>query len=137
MRSVSPTESVTVPIQQMEAGFLASPEYYGLQGSGSDAGWIRALYLDVLGRAATEAEVRAWLPAAAGTGRVQVAREFLYSTEKLETDVDGYYQWLLRRGLDPVGRDGWVRLIQHGTRVEAIIAGIIASDEYRANVRGG
>ena len=124
-------------IQQMEAGFLGSQEYFDVWGEGTNAGWIRALYLDVLGREATAAEVQAWLPAIARDGREQVSRGFLYSTEKLETDVDGYYRWLLRRPLDPVGRAGWVRAIQSGHRVEEIIAGIIASDEYRGNVPVG
>jgi hypothetical protein len=124
-------------IQQMEAGFLASQEYYTVWGEGTNAGWIEALYLDVVGRAPSQAEVNAWLPAIGRDGREQVARGFLYSTEKLTSDVDGYYQWLLRRPLDPVGRAGWVRAIQNGTRVEVIIAGIIASDEYRNNVPVG
>jgi hypothetical protein len=51
--------------------------------------------------------------------------------------VDGYYQWLLGRGIDPAGRQTWVRLIQTGSRDEQIIAGIISSDEYRANVADG
>ena len=36
-------------IQQMEAGFLASPEYYGRAG-GADSAEVRALYEDVLPR---------------------------------------------------------------------------------------
>lgn len=124
-------------IQQMEAGFLASQEYFDVWGGGTNAGWIRALYLDVLNREASPGEVQAWLPAIARDGREQVSRGFLYSTEKLATDVDGYYQWLLRRPLDDVGRVGWVRAIQNGVRVEVIIAGIIASDEYRGNVPVG
>jgi hypothetical protein len=55
---------------------------------------------------------------------------FLLSTEQLATVVDGYYQDLLGRGIDATGRWGWVTAIQRGTRVEAIIGGIIASDEY-------
>ena len=124
-------------IQHMEAGFLASQEYFDVWGEGTNAGWIRSLYVDVLGREASAADVQAWLPAIAREGREQVARGFLYSTEKLETDVDGYYRWLLRRPLDGVGRAGWVRAIQSGVRVEVIIAGIIASDEYRNNVAAG
>ncbi len=124
-------------IQQMEAGFLASQEYFDVWGEGTNAGWIQSLYIDVLHREAAPAEVQAWLPSIARDGREVVARGFLYSTEKLETDVDGYYQWLLRRPLDDVGRAGWVRAIQGGHRVEEIIAGIIASPEYRTNVPVG
>jgi hypothetical protein len=120
-------------IQQMEAGFLASPEYFAASG-GTDQGWVGELYRDVLGREAGAAEVAGWLPVVRSAGRVAVARQFLYSTEHLTTVVDGYYRWLLGRGIDPTGQRGWVSAIQAGHRSEAIIAGIIASPEYRANV---
>jgi len=117
-------------IQQMEAGFLASPEYYGKAGS-TDAGWVRKLYLHVLGRDAAAAEVDGWVRAlSSGMGRGQVAMGFLLSTEHLTTVVDGYYRDLLGRGIDPSGQWSWVTAIQNGTRVEAIIGGIVASDEY-------
>jgi hypothetical protein len=122
-----------VQIQHMEAGFLASDEYYRAAG-GTAAGWITALYADVLGRAPSGADVSAWSAAIPRQGRYTVAASFLYSTEKLEADVGGYYLWLLHRPLDAVGRAGWVRAIQAGHRVEEIIAGIIASPEYRQNV---
>lgn len=120
-------------IQQMTAGFLGSDEYFAVAG-GTPQGWIVALYQDVLGRAAGPADVAAWTAAVQREGRYQVALSFLLSTERLETDVAGYYTWLLRRPLDDVGRAGWVRAIQAGHRVEEIIAGIIASPEYRGNI---
>jgi Domain of unknown function (DUF4214) len=55
---------------------------------------------------------------------------FLLSTEHLNTVVTGYYQDLLGRGLDPSGQKTWVDILQAGGRNEAIIGGIIASDEY-------
>ena len=121
-------------IQQMEAGFIASEEYYARSG-GTDSGWVRELYTDVLGRAAGDAEVRAWTDALAGGGtRHQVAMGFLTSYEHLTDVVDGHYQHLLGRGIDPDGAHSWVITIQNGARVEAVIAGIVASDEYRAKV---
>ena len=121
-------------IQQMEAGFVASEEYYARSG-GTDSGWVRELYTDVLGRAAGDAEVRAWTDALAGGGtRHQVAMGFLTSYEHLTDVVDGHYQHLLGRGIDPDGAHSWVITIQNGARVEAVIAGIVASDEYRAKV---
>lgn len=120
-------------IQEMEIGFLASPEYYGRVG-GTDDAWVRALYLDVLRRPAAPGEVASWAAIARASGREGVARGFLYSTERLTTDVNGYYLWLLHRGLDPSGQITWVRAIQAGTRVEVILAGIIGSAEYRGYV---
>lgn len=120
-----------VTIQRMEAGFLASDEYYSRAG-GTDAGWVAQLYRHVLGREAAPAEVAGWtgVLAAGGGGRGSVALGFLLSTEHLVTVVDGYYQQLLGRGIDPTGSRSWVAAIQGGHRVEEIIGGIVASEEY-------
>jgi Tol biopolymer transport system component len=47
----------------MVAGFVGSPEYYNLpaKGQGDAATWVRRAYLDVLFRAAADAEVQLWL----------------------------------------------------------------------------
>jgi len=123
-----------VTIQQMEAGFVGSAEYYAKAG-GTDAAWVAQLYQHVLGRAAADTEIQAWVAALArGSSRYQVAMGFLVSYEHLTDVVDAYYRDLLGRGIDPTGNHGWVTAIQRGVRVEAVIAGIVASDEYRANV---
>jgi hypothetical protein len=122
-----------LPIQQMEAGFLASDEYFA-NAYGTRPLWVAQLYMDVLGRWPSTEEANAWSIRSVFVGRTEVARGFLYSTEYLTGVVDGYYRWLLGRPIDAVGQVGWVRAIQNGVRAEAIIAGIIASDEYRNNV---
>lgn len=120
-------------IEQLDAGFIASDEYWAVAG-GTSADWVRALYVDVLGREAGDAEVSSWVAALnGGITRTQVAMGFLLSTEYLSSVVDGYYWWLLDRGLDPTGRAAWVSAIQQGARDEQIIGGIIASEEYWAN----
>ena len=117
-------------ISQMESGFIASGEYYAKAGS-TDAGWVRKLYTDVLGRSAAISEVVSWTAQLRrGMGRQQVAMGFLLSTERLNTVVDGHYRHLLRRGVDPAGQRTWVAILQVGGRDEAIIGGIIASQEY-------
>ena len=68
------------------------------------------------------------------SSRTQVAIGFLYSSEHLTTVVDGYYVDLLDRGIDPTGAASWVSAIQGGARDEQIIAGLVASDEYRSKV---
>ncbi|MCL3859658.1 DUF4214 domain-containing protein [Actinotalea sp. K2] len=119
-------------IQRMEAGFLASPEYFAQAGN-DDARWVSRLYNHVLNRQPGPAEVDHWVAALAqGQTRDGVAIGFVLSTERLTTVVDGYYRHLLGRGLDPTGRQTWVGAIQAGGRTEAIIGGIISSDEYFA-----
>ena len=119
-----------VTISQMESGFIASDEYYAAAGSPA-AGWVQALYGDVLGRGASQAEVDGWIAVLnKGASRQSVSMGFLLSTERLNTIVEGYYQHLLGRGVDAAGQASWVQILQAGGRDEAIIGGIIASDEY-------
>ena len=119
-----------VTISIMESGFIASDEYYAAAGSTS-AGWVDALYMDVLNREAAQSEIDSWVSAlAAGASRRQVSMGFLLSTERLNTVVAGYYWELLDRDVDAAGQASWVRILQAGGRDEAIVGGIIASDEY-------
>lgn len=121
-------------IQEMESGFLASPEHYATSG-GTDAAWVTRLYQQVLNRTPGQSEVRSWTTdLARGASRQQVAMGFLLSTEHLTTVVDGHYVHLLGRHIDPTGARTWVGDIQRGTRVEAVIGGIIASAEYYGRV---
>ncbi len=118
-------------IQQMEAGFLGAAEYYENAGN-SDATWVTRLYQHVLGRTPADSEVQAWVTALHRSNRYEVSLGFLMSSEHLATVVNGHYLTLLDRGLDSEGQRGWVRAIQSGTRLEAVIGGIVASDEYYA-----
>lgn len=127
---------IGMTIQQMEAGFLASDEYFQ-QAGGTPAGWIDALYGDVLKRSAGPSEVSYWLgQLARGSSRFTVSLGFFMSTEHLTTQVDAQYQVLLGRGIDPSGSASWVSLIQRGARFEAVIGGIVASSEYWSNIPG-
>lgn len=117
--------------EQMQAGFIASDEYYQRAGS-DDRTWIADLYQSVLNRSPAPSEIDDWQARLrAGANRFAVTIGFLYSTEHLTTVVNGYYQQLLGRDIDPVGARGWVSAIQNGARDEQIIAGIAASQEYR------
>jgi hypothetical protein len=51
--------------EQVEAAFVSSPEYYyaARKGHGDGAGWISSIYLDILFRAPSDGEVKAWYPA--------------------------------------------------------------------------
>lgn len=119
-----------LPIQQMEGGFLASPEYYRKAGS-TPRGWVVKLYSHVLGRTPSESEIAHWTTQLSrGASRTSVAMGFLLSSEHLADVVDAQYRHLLGRSIDSTGRTSWVRAIQTGTRLEAVIGGIVASDEY-------
>jgi hypothetical protein len=117
-------------IQQMEGGFISSDEYWA-QAGGTSAAWVSALYRDVLDRPASAAEVGYWAGRlAAGTTRYDVAMGFLLSTEHLSTVLDGHYVTLLGRHMDPSGQGSWVGAIQRGARIEQVIGGVVASEEF-------
>ena len=122
-------------VKGMQASIISSAEYYARSG-GTDAGFVRRLYRDVLDRDAAAAEVRSWTGRMRMTsaGRGRVARGFLLSTENLRAVVSGFYQAYLGRAIDPAGRAHWVSAMQSGAREEQIIGGIIASAEYLGRV---
>ena len=124
-------------IQVMEGGFVASAEYY-LQAGNTDRAWVGRLYRDVLGRAAGAPEVDHWTgELRRGVSRLSVAMGFLLSTEQLVQEVDTRYRHLLGRPVDASGRASWPAAIQRGHRLEAVVGGIVASQEYyAAAVRG-
>ncbi|MBO3101928.1 DUF4214 domain-containing protein [Cellulomonas fengjieae] len=117
-------------VSHVSAGFLASDEHYQQAGS-TRAGWVVRLYDDVLGRTPGQSEVDFWVrELARGASRWDVSLGFLLSWEHLSTVVDGYYEQLLGRHLDPTGQRTWVSALQGGVHDEEIIGGIIASAEY-------
>ncbi|TFV91567.1 DUF4214 domain-containing protein [Blastococcus sp. CT_GayMR20] len=121
-------------IEQMQAGFISSMEFY-LQSGANDRQWVANLYRTVLKRPAAPSEVDFWsAQIRAGASHRGVALGFLYSTEYLQSVVDGYYRTLLQRGIDPSGISTWVTAIQRGARDEEIIAFIVSSAEYRMKV---
>jgi subtilisin family serine protease len=121
-------------IEQMQAGFISSYEFY-LQAGSDDRQWVANLYQTVLGRPAGSSEIDFWVrQLRAGATHRGVALGFVYSTEYLTTVVDGHYQDLLRRPIDSAGRGTWVTAIQRGARDEEIIASIVSSAEYRSGV---
>ena len=123
-------------IQFMEAGFLASGEYFATAG-GTNRSWVATVYADLMGRPATALEIEQWsIALGQGADRLEVARRLLLSTEHLTSVVQSHYLHLLGRGIDPAGNAAWVSAIQNGARVEAVIGGIVASDEYLNRVAG-
>jgi uncharacterized protein YidB (DUF937 family) len=85
----------------------------------------------VLGRPGSATELAFWVAKLrAGVRRDQVAMAFLLSNERLASEVDGYYLHLLGRAVDPAGLRGWLAILQAGGREEAVIGGIVSSQEY-------
>jgi hypothetical protein len=118
-------------VDVVNACVLVSEEYFQRHGGGSNTGWLRALYQEVLGReidASGAATFGALL--ARGATRELVATSLLASAESRQRLVQDLYQQLLRRPGDAGGLSNSVSFLQRGGREEQVIAGMLSSEEY-------
>jgi hypothetical protein len=117
-----------------KAVILGSPEFFTTQGGGTVAGFLDALYQDVLGRPIDPTALAAYeSQIAAGATNSQVAYEVLTSTEAREVLVKGYYQHYLHRAADATGLNAYVAALGGGSSDEDVIAAIVGTDEYLTN----
>jgi uncharacterized repeat protein (TIGR01451 family) len=131
---------------QLEAILLASNEYFMTRGGGTNAGWLAAVYQDVLGRAIEAAAVQSGTQAlAAGVTRLQFAQAVINSQEGLTVEVQALYRQFLGRAADPGGLNAFVSALQAGQTTNASAsdapASASASDAPRnasaSSARGG
>jgi hypothetical protein len=117
--------------RSLEARLLASQRYFMRRGGGTNAGFVAALYADLLGQVASP-RVAARLVAALRRGmpRLKVALIVLNSRAANRLVVQQLYLQYLHRP----GTEGellvWVRALQRGATVEQVIQGILASKSY-------
>jgi thermitase len=126
----------------LRAQILGSEEFRDVHG-GTDAGFLDALYRDVLGRPIGPEETDAWLAQiAGGTGRAGVAATILNSAEAQKTKVA---HWFLQdlgwnvsvdflKSYGPVIE--WANLLLAGAGDSAIRSIILGSEEYRLRQGG-
>src|SRR5262249_685638 len=115
----------------VRASLVNSVEYFQGHGGGTVAGFVQALYRDVLGRdpdSGGQAFFRQALPN--GAARFAVAAAVLSSGEARQRLVQGAYQQLLRRPVDAAGLDFWAGALGRGFREESLAAVLVGSDEY-------
>lgn len=116
--------------EQLESAFAGAAEFYQHAG-GTDAGWVNALYLDMLGRAADSKGLAYWTgQLAQGANRAAVAQAFAAGVERESQRVSDDYFSDLGRTADAAGLAYWVNAFEHGLRNEDLVAGLLASDEY-------
>jgi subtilase family serine protease len=117
--------------EELEAGFIASDEFYRVEGQNTDSGWVNALYEHLLGRPADSAGLTYWLgQLKAGETREQVALGFTTSLERETQRIEADYFHYLGRAADQAGLDYWVQQFKNGQTNEDLITGFVASDEY-------
>jgi uncharacterized delta-60 repeat protein len=120
----------------VEAQVLASPEYFQRNG-GTGAGFVAALYRDVLGRVMDPGEGQAFVQVLAqGVSRTWVARAVLTSPEAAGDRVQADYHQYLRRAADVAGLNAFTDALVRGTQDdEQIIAAMLSSPEYLDRLR--
>jgi hypothetical protein len=126
-----------VGVDAAAPAFLASPEFQARNGAPDDRGFVRLLYRNVLGREPDAAGEAHWV-GELGSGRTTRARvlvAFASSPEHVARTartlpVALAYAGLLRRPVDPAGLSYW-----SARPVPDVVAGLVASDEFRARFR--
>jgi uncharacterized delta-60 repeat protein len=117
--------------EQLEADLTASPEYIANHGGLGDQ-WVRALYQDLLGRTASDAEVAAWLNYLnTGGSPLGLTYGLAASRERAAARVAQDYQTLLGRSASTDEVNAWTDLfVNQSVTNEQIVAGFTASPEY-------
>jgi hypothetical protein len=115
---------------EIELALLSSDEYFGRTG-GSNASFVQALYLLLLGRPVDSAGAQGWAGALAqGLSRSALAAAILDSSEALTLVVESNYTQYLLRAVDGGSLAQWVSALQGGLRREDLLAALLSSDEY-------
>jgi len=100
---------------------------------GTEATYVRDLYVEVLGRSGSDAEVAGYVrDLQAGRSPDSVASAFLTSPEYFSRRVGDLYQSALNRPADPVGLVGHVSILQRSGSERDVLASLLGSAEYNA-----
>jgi hypothetical protein len=108
---------------------IASAEYYAKSG-GTDAAFVRALYQDVLGRTAVQADIDYWTGVLRLAGRSAVVWGFVNSDEYRGGLIAGWYQRYLGRAADAGALGWWLGQMRQGMTQEQVQAALLTSAEY-------
>jgi cyclophilin family peptidyl-prolyl cis-trans isomerase len=116
--------------EQLEAGFLSSPEFINDSG-GPGANFVNGLYVTLLGRTPAPNEVAYWVNQLNnGMTANQVALGFTTSKEREADRVAADYQQYLGRSTSSSEIQYWVNVFVNGGSNEKVIAGFLSSQEY-------
>jgi hypothetical protein len=120
-------------VVRLKEALLGLPEYFSHRGGDTHAGFLQALYRDVLQRAIGPAELEALSrQPQAGAARGAVVGRVLASAEAHRALVRGWHHQLLRRPADPARLAAQVGSLRQGGREEEVLADLVGSDEYFA-----
>lgn len=116
-------------VDAVQRTFYDSLEYFQISG-GTPTGYVARLFETMLGRTASEAELRVWVDLYTSRGRTFVVDNIWWSAEAAQRRAGVYYSTFLGREPDLPGVQAWGRvLLAQGEG--AVRIGIAGSDEYR------
>jgi hypothetical protein len=122
--------------EQVQAAFLATPEYYQRVG-GTNRAWVDSLYQQVLNRSADSAGENYWVQVlAGGQSRTAVASGFTASGEHEQQLIQADYQLYLGRTASSAEVSAWQTAIQHGVTQELMAADFAGSAEAYFAING-
>jgi subtilisin-like proprotein convertase family protein/photosystem II stability/assembly factor-like uncharacterized protein len=128
--------------ERVLSDILASQEYYnrapilpGIGGAPSDSAYVMALYMQLLNRVPTPAEVSNWVAVIPTLGYQGVAYDFLVSAEYRSDVVESYYSTILQRPTLPSPAEvaSWV---DTSLDIVAIRIGFESSLEFYFRITG-
>jgi uncharacterized repeat protein (TIGR01451 family)/fimbrial isopeptide formation D2 family protein len=123
--------SAGLTFEQVQNQFAGSQEFFQVQGGGTIAGFLNALYADALGRAVDAVGAAGWNQAFAnGASPAAVATAVLRSAEADRDAVEAIYAKFLHRTADAPGLAIWTGELEAGAGEGAVLARILASEEY-------
>jgi uncharacterized protein YkwD len=114
---------------------VASQEYYAAKG-GTEDGWVRGLYQDLLGRAPADSEAAIWVGELGTSTRAQVAANFLTTSEYQWHYLESLGQTYLLRALTTSEISQMETLLKQGVTETTLAGTLLASDEYFKLVTG-
>jgi hypothetical protein len=120
--------------EEVRASVLGSAEYFENEGGSTVDGFLHALFVDVLGRPIDSVSEAFYLGLAASATRTEIALDVLVSDEARARFVSGAYEQFLGRSPSPSELQAFVQALQSGATDEDVIADVVGSNEYLANV---
>jgi uncharacterized delta-60 repeat protein len=124
-------------VEDISAALLGSTEFFN-DSYQTNAGFLSALYVDVLGRSIDTGGLASWSQLlAGGVSRQQVALDLLRSPEADAHWVNWAYTNYLHRTADSGGETNFVNALQQGAPYLSVISDLMGSDEYFNDVLGG
>lgn len=111
--------------------FLSTDEFYATKGGGTDAGYIQALYADIVGRPAVASEVTYWVGRLQQLGRAGVVNGFWFAAETINRQASELFTDFLGRTASTSEVATWASMIR-GSGLTGSRNSIMSSAEYAA-----